>query len=763
MAGTQPNAGGGDTRRERLRLLVWPLVAALLFGLIGFGELLEDGLRIARNKLHLQPASGDIVLIQIDEKSVRAAGDWPWKRSKQAQLYSRLDELGASRIVADLTYTGATTPAEDRALAEALAKAGNVTLAAMTRAGDGSGKAAAARVVPEFAERAATASSSLRYDWQLAVWSLPHGHRVDGRMIPSLSNVIAAKPATDEGEYPIDYSFDPGTIPTVSAIDLLAGRVGPKSIRGKTAVIGTNSFIIGDQYRVPGWGKRGGVIVHILGAETLKRGTPLDASWPPALLIALIAAVYAVTRGRLRYLGLAAGAILLLPIPLEHWLVFVDITPGLFLLGVVAARLLWRRSRQREMVNSLTGLPNLAALNAYRAGRDQPLVAVRIHNYAAIASTLDQAGERQFVEQVVQRLSLGNRERLIFQGDEGILAWFADKDTPFAAHLDALHALFRSPVRVGSTAFDVALSFGVELGGGRSISSRLGSALVAADEAEGEALRWKYHDPERMEDVPWRLSLLSQLDEAIDRGEVWLAYQPKLDLARQRTVGAEALARWTHPEKGPISPTEFVSAAEQSDRIAHLTDFVLEQAIAAAARINREGHEFEIAANLSGRMLSDRDFPHRVAGMLRRHGLKPDRLILELTETAAVSGSGSGIEMLLLLRQLGVRIAIDDYGTGLSTLDYLKKVPASELKIDQSFVKAMRDNRSDLIMVQSTITLAHSLGRTVVAEGVEDPHSLEQLKAMGCDQAQGFVVGRPMSLAELTRRLKAERRRSKAA
>ncbi len=111
---------------------------------------------------------------------------------------------------------------------------------------------------------------------------------------------------------------------------------------------------------------------------------------------------------------------------------------------------------------------------------------------------------------------------------------------------------------------------------------------------------------------------------------------------------------------------------------------------------------------------------------------------------------------------MGVKIAIDDYGTGLSTLDYLKKVPASEIKIDQSFIKAMRDNRSDLIMVQSTITLAHSLGRTVVAEGVEDPASLEQLRSMGCDQAQGFIVGRPMSFDEMTRRLTTEKRRRAA-
>ncbi len=414
------------------------------------------------------------------------------------------------------------------------------------------------------------------------------------------------------------------------------------------------------------------------------------------------------------------------------------------------------------MTNSLTGLPNLAALRLDREGRDLPLVVAKIHNYAEIASTLNAEGERQMVDQLVQRLTIGNREKRIYQGDEGIFAWFADKGTPFAPHLEALHSLFRSPIKVEKNVFDVALSFGVELGSSRSVSSRMGSALVAAQEADDETLKWKFHDPVRLQEVPWRLSLLSQLDEAIDHGQVWLAFQPKLDLATRRTVGVEALARWTHPEKGPISPAEFVSAAEQNNRIGYLTDFVLDRAISAIASINRQGHDLEVAVNLSARMLNDRELPERVAAILARYDMPATNLILELTETAAVSDTGSGIDLLLRLRDLGVKIAIDDYGTGLSTLDYLKKVPASELKIDQSFIKAMRDNRSDLIMVQSTITLAHSLGRIVVAEGVEDPGSLEQLKAMGCDQAQGFIVGRPMSFEELTRRLKTEQKRSAA-
>ena len=186
---------------------------------------------------------------------------------------------------------------------------------------------------------------------------------------------------------------------------------------------------------------------------------------------------------------------------------------------------------------------------------------------------------------------------------------------------------------------------------------------------------------------------------------------------------------------------------------------MLDKAIAAAAEINRGGEDFSIAVNLSARLLTDKAFTLRLSALLARRGLAPNRLILELTETAALADSGEALDMINRLRDLGVEISIDDYGTGQSTLDYLKKIPASELKIDQSFVKGIVDNRSDRLMVQSTVSLAHSLGRRVVAEGVENREILDVLVELGCDVAQGFAVGRPMSLEMLGKRVTAGRKR----
>jgi len=455
----------------------------------------------------------------------------------------------------------------------------------------------------------------------------------------------------------------------------------------------------------------------------------------------------------LSLLGGTALILLLAPVPLEARLVYVDITPALFVILCVGGVLAWRRYRASGLVNGVSNLPNLSALRLNKQGRSQALVAARVLNYEEIVATLSPESERQLVDQIVARLNVGSPNRVLYQGDGGIFAWFEEQRLPFANHLDALAAVFRNPARVQGRSIDLAIAFGVEVGSGRSLSNRLASALVAADEAAHHGLKWKYHDPESLADASWKLSILSQLDSAVEKGEVWVAYQPKLDLESRRIIGAEALARWTHPEKWPIAASEFIAAAEQHDRIGKLTDFVLEEALSAAAKLGRQQPRFVIAVNLSARLLDDRGFMLRISAMLARHGVAPDRLTLELTETAALADNGSAIEALAALRDLGIVISIDDYGTGLSTLDYLKKIPASEIKIDQSFVKGMLDNRSDMVMVQSTIALAHSLGRKVVAEGVERHDVLEALIGMGCHVAQGFAIGRPMSLESLTKRL----------
>ncbi|NUT01262.1 MAG: EAL domain-containing protein [Sphingomonas sp.] len=750
---------------SRWKLLLWTAVASIVFGLLGMGELPEDMLRVGRNSLHVHKASGDIVLVAIDDRSLREVGQWPWARRNHAQLTTLLTQSGAKRIFFDVNFAGRSNPRDDALLKQAIEKSGNVTLPVSSRFGtpdDGHSEF----LVPNISKHAELGVISVWYNYQNAVWRLDYAKSVGGRLIPTFAAKLARAPAQPDQSFIPDYSTDPRSIKVIPAADVLAGRVARHAVAGKDIVIATTSETIGDVYFIPGWGKMGGAYVQIIGAETLKAGHPIDLGWIPALLLTLVACSVAVTRKSSGPSSLILGGstltLLLGPAGLEAELIYLDITPALFAVIIVSVVLALRRWKQRGLVNTVSGLPNLSALRANKAGREKALIAARVLNYAEISAALPSEQERQLVEQIVSRLRVGAAERTLYEGDGGIFAWFEEPELPFGNHIEALYALFRNPARVDGQTIDLSISFGVEIGSGRSLTNRLASALVAAEEAAHDGLKWKYYDPEALEDASWKLSILSQLDSAVDKGEVWVAYQPKLDLGSRRIIGAEALARWTHPEKGPIAASEFIAAAEQHDRIGKLTDFVLEQAISAAAAVNRKQPDFGVAVNLSARLLSDKGLVLRLGAMLARHKLPAELLTLELTETAELAGSGAALDMLGSLRELGVTIAIDDYGTGLSTLEYLKKIPASEIKIDQSFVKAMLDNRSDLVMVQSTITLAHSLGRKVVAEGVEHQNVLDALTDMGCDVAQGYIIGRPMSIDSLTKRLSTDRRSSVA-
>ncbi|HEX6661375.1 MAG TPA: EAL domain-containing protein [Sphingomicrobium sp.] len=754
-----------STEARPWKLLLWTAVVGLVFGLILNDA--EGVLRSARNSLHWHEASGDIVLVKIDNQALRRVGRFPWPRRYYAQLTDRLTEAGAKRILFDITFVGATDAADDAAFAGAVKRSGRVILPTRTLSGPNGWTKQETTPLPDLADAArGLGTISWRYNFQQAVTDIPYAAKANDQVVPSFSALLSGRRGAPNETFAPDYSVDPKSIPSISAASVLDNRIDRTLIEGKDVVIGTASEEIGDQFFIPGTGRMGGAYVHIIGAETLKASRPVDLGWIPLFLVAIAISAAAVTRrdGRQQaaILGAATIAILFGPAVPEAYRVYLDVFPALFVIVAISSVLGWRRYWVRGLVNPISNLPNLNALRADRDGKKRALIAARVLNYEEIVATLPPNSERQLVDQIVSRLGVGSSNRALYQGDGGIFAWFEDSRAPFGNHLDALYALFRNPARVAGLSIDLSVAFGVEVGSSRSLPNRLASALVAAEEAAHDGLKWRFHDPERLQEASWKLSILSELDSAIDRGEVWVAYQPKLDIESRRIIGAEALARWTHPEKGPIAASEFIAAAEQHDRIGKLTDFVMERAIGGAASINKRGQDFDIAVNLSARLLSDKGFTLRVAALLARHGLDPRHLTLELTETAALADSGESLEMITRLRELGVRISIDDYGTGLSTLDYLKKIPASEIKIDQSFVKGMVDNRSDRLMVQSTIELAHSLGRKVVAEGVEQRDILDLLIGMHCDVAQGFAIGRPMSLESLSKRISADRKRSVA-
>ncbi len=261
-------------------------------------------------------------------------------------------------------------------------------------------------------------------------------------------------------------------------------------------------------------------------------------------------------------------------------------------------------------------------------------------------------------------------------------------------------------------------------------SQMLGLAIYSAD-----------YDPHSTK----RLSIISELGRAIREDQLCLYYQPKILLDEKRCYGFEALIRWIHPELGFVSPADFIPMAELTTLIHQLTAWVLERAIAQCRQWQDQGMPLSIAVNLSARNLMDDNIPKLVERLLLKYQLPAGRLELEITESSIMTDPARALRNLDALHVLGVHLAIDDFGTGYSSLAYLKRLPVQTLKIDSSFVRNMLEDLQDELIVNSTIHLAHNLGLMVVAEGVENEALLERLNDMGCDEAQGFFIGKPMS------------------
>jgi diguanylate cyclase (GGDEF)-like protein len=241
-----------------------------------------------------------------------------------------------------------------------------------------------------------------------------------------------------------------------------------------------------------------------------------------------------------------------------------------------------------------------------------------------------------------------------------------------------------------------------------------------------------------------RFQLVTQFRHALDAGQFDVHFQPQLALASRQVTGVEALVRWHHPELGMLDPEEFVAIVETTGLIDPLTDFVLDRSLQQCRSWLDRGLSLSVAVNLSVRNLADTAFPSRVADALARHQVSAALLCLELTESAVMSDPEHAMPVLRGLHGLGVRIAVDDFGTGYSSLAYLRRLPVDEVKIDKSFVLGLASDLGDLAVVRAIVDLGHSLGLIVIAEGVEQDVTRDQLAEMGCDVAQGFLISRPL-------------------
>ena len=443
---------------------------------------------------------------------------------------------------------------------------------------------------------------------------------------------------------------------------------------------------------------------------------------------------------------------------------------GLLALYCLLYRIVSRASRQLRhessrneylaLHDSLTDLPNRALLADRVAqaialsARNQTIGAffvLDLDHFKEVNDTLGHhAGDRLLRDAAARlRAVLRTSDTVARLGGDEFAVLLPEVSGVDAATLVAeeIRSALAVPVELEGIEVEVEPSIGIVLfpEHGATADELFQRADVAMYEAKQEKTGFAVYSAQRDKHSPRRLALLSEMRRALEQKEIVVHYQPIVDIRTGEVNAAESLARWLHPVHGLVPPSEFIPLAERTGLIKELTLYVLETGLTQLRAWRSRDIDLRLSVNLSARNLLDRSFPRTVTELLEIHEIAPDRLQFELTENTIMRDPTRSLAVLSDLRDLGVGLAVDDFGTGYSSLSYLKHLPVTELKIDRSFVMHLMEDESDARIVQSTIDLSRNLGISVVAEGVEDALTLDRLGNIGCDQAQGYFLSRPLT------------------
>lgn len=409
--------------------------------------------------------------------------------------------------------------------------------------------------------------------------------------------------------------------------------------------------------------------------------------------------------------------------------------------------------------DTLTGLPNrnffldhlhAEILSAHARNEPSALLLMDLDQFKEINNTIGHNNGDLLIKSATERLkgALGNSGIIArMGGDEfAVLLTTADRDAAVAAAKNIL-AAFERPFVLDDLPITNEISIGIAVypDHGEFLVRRAEVAMYLAKE---EKTGYAVYAPEKDKYSPERLTLLTDLRHAIEQDQLFLAYQPKIDVRTGAVTGVEALVRWQHPRLGLVPPDEFIGLAERTGLMQPLTHWVLNEALRQCHAWLREGIELSIAVNVSARNLEPA-LPERISALLQNYGLAAQSLQIEITEGTIMKDPVHAKEILSRLSAIGIKLAIDDFGTGYSSLSYLSRLPVNQIKIDRSFVMNLSADPNAAVIVHSTIDLGHQLGLEVIAEGVESEEILNRLRALGCDSAQGYCISRPLKAPEL--------------
>ncbi len=752
-----PHAAGS---RERLVHLAWAVILSSIMAVAMILEPVDWMIWNLQSRVSDRKPSGEIVFVQAG--SSLSDPNTPSQRVRLAAALDRMRAAGATRVFVDAVFSEpAAAPSADERLREAIGGWGTrITFVDRFDITPG-GERQEYRSLEKFRSGSQPAWAATTRAWPEFTWRMPFAFDTSEGVQPTLAARLANREDLSLAEFQINYGYRSRSIPTVT-LDAVANEATAgariSALAGKTLVIGAPRNLAQPELRVPGQFSSPPSFVSIFAAETLRSGPPtFIPSLAALLLVASIMLPAALARRKaLRhgFYGLAVAAPVLAIAAAPEFGLRVELSYCLPLVALYAL-MRWRVSWKRRIaqIDPDTGLPSLRALAVSLAQHDGGtgyVVVAKVHGYETILKSLEAAHRSSYMMKLVERIRVGDARLTVFV-DGHHIAWRVDlpNDARLREHLEGLRAIFAAPVTVDERSIDVGITFGaaaLELGQ----AQRCIAAALAAVEETTEALEpIKLADDSTDSDTLWDLSLRARIDAAMEAGEVFCVYQPKVDIVEDKVIGVEALVRWEDPERGFIPPMHFVMQCEKAGRMEYLTRYVLQSACSAAKLLHFRGTRITMSVNISATLLTDMRIVGIVRNVLQATGFDGNFLVLEITETARIRDLTQARTVLKALKALGTQLSMDDFGVGAANFEALQALPFDEIKIDRQFVSRAASSTKARAITASIVGLGSAARIAVVAEGAETESDLQMLRDIGCWQVQGFALARPMPLTKL--------------
>ena len=715
-----------------------------------------------QTKLFEQAGAGDVAYVDVNPQGdTQAEAKASLNRQVLASIraFKRAD---AELIAINVPLRRSGSPSLDRELRAELISDPNRVMVARDNHGSKDIKADETRSDPYFEADVPVVDNHLPRDLLDFVWFIEPFSDEAGNRIPSLWSRLTRTEMPSTTQIAPDYTIRAEDIPRYDSAQFMEKDAAGPAIPVATKVVIGSPL----DFRIPGDGIYPSGIIHILAAATHDQGRGTIIAWN-VLVIGVFAALLVCVVGRLssrrrrQAYGSLVSAILIGIFLAAGFGVRAEFADSIALLAIYGGfRGLTRYKRRHLLLEPRSRLPNFVALHrdlgADEIAPNLAIVVAKVARLDSVFTTLTPGEQEDYLRQIGGRLAIGQGGSTIYY-DGGKYFAFALKTAQFEdleAHLRGLRAIATQSVEVGARLFDVSMTIGVDQDANRTVSNRLSSAIAAADRAR-EAYRPVFMITDFQSDrEDWDYSLQTRLEHALSHDRIDIALQPQFDLASGEIVGAEALARWFDEKQGQIPPERFIGQCERVGRLDELTERILSKTLDSIEAMSVNGWAPVVSLNISAIQFADEGIADLIERQIVGRAIDPKGVTIELTETARIENFALARRTIERIKQFGMRFSIDDFGIQTANLETIYELPFDEIKIDRLFIGSLRQSTKARAITSSLIGLARDSGMVSVAEGIEDNATLEVLKELGCERAQGYFLSRPIPPKDLIKLLK---------